>query len=131
MITIKFTFYTLLLSYNPCDLFTHFNVTEMHGLSLAECEAHSNTTEIAYIAGLCNYVPKLSGDYSKDNENFVFINLSRCTDDIHTMGLVMHEMMHLSGEKFNGCWDSDEENMITFAEEEAYKVVEIIKGLKK
>jgi hypothetical protein len=47
------------------------------------------------------------------------------------MGLVMHEMMHLSGEKFNGCWDSDEENMITFAEEEAYKVVEIIKGLKK
>ena len=131
MIAIKLGFYTLLMSYHPCDLFYYYNVTEMHGLSLGECEAHSNTAEGAYIAGLCNYVPKPSGDYTKDNEHFVFINLTRCTDDIHTMGLVMHEMMHLSGEKFNGCWDSDEENMITFAEEEAYKVVEIIKSIKK
>jgi hypothetical protein len=103
----------------------------MHGLSLAECEAHPNTTESAYIAGLCNYEPKESGDYSKDNKHFVFINLSRCTNDIRTMGLVMHEMMHLSGELYNGCWDSDEENIITWAEEEAYKVVEIIKQTKK
>ena len=131
MITIKFTFYTLLLSYHPCDLFNYYEVTEMHGLSLEECEAHSNTAESAYIAGLCNYVPKKSGDYSKDNKHFVFINLTRCTDDVHTTGLVMHEMMHLSGELYNGCWDSHEEEMITWAEEEAYKVVEIIKGLKK
>lgn len=131
MLVFTFATYTLLLSHNPCDLFTHYGVTEMHGLNLADCQAHPNTTESAYIAGLCNYVPKASGDYSKDNKNFVFINLSRCTDDIHTMGLVMHEMMHLSGELYNGCWDSDEENMITFAEEEAYKVVQIIKEIKK
>ena len=131
MLTFTFATYTLLLSYNPCDLFTHYDVTEMHGLNLADCQAHANTTESAYIAGLCNYVPKLSGDYSKDNEHFVFINLSRCTNDIRTTGLVMHEMMHLSGELYNGCWDSHEEEMITWAESEAYKVVEIIKGLKK
>jgi hypothetical protein len=131
MYIFTFAAYTLLLSYNPSDLFKYYNVTEMHGLSLAECEAHPNTTESAYIAGLCNYEPKESGDYSKDNKHFVFINLSRCTNDIRTMGLVMHEMMHLSGELYNGCWDSDEENIITWAEEEAYKVVEIIKQTKK
>lgn len=131
MLVFTFATYTLLLSYNPCDVFTHFGVTEMHGLNLADCNAHANTKDSAYIAGWCNYIPKPSGDYSADNQHYVFINLSRCTDDIRTMGLVMHEMMHLSGELHDGCWDSHEEEMITWAEEEAYTVVTIIKSLKK
>lgn len=116
----NFGLYTLILSHNPCDIFKCYQVSEMHGLNLADCEKYNNTTEDAYIAGWCNLSPK-------DNKPFVFINLSRCTNDIKTTGLVFHEMMHLAGIKYEGCWDSDEENMITFAETETYKVVELIK----
>jgi hypothetical protein len=38
--------------------------------------------------------------------------------------------MHLSSYKFDGCWDSHEEEMISFAENETYKVVDIIKTCK-
>jgi hypothetical protein len=117
----NFGLYTLILSHNPCDIFKCYQVSEMHGLNLADCEKYNNTTEDAYIAGLCNLSPK-------DNKPFVFINLSRCINDIKTTGLVFHEMMHLAGIKYEGCWDSDEENMITFAENETYKVVELIKN---
>ena len=119
--------YTLLLSYNPCDVFTHFNVTEMHGLNLKDCMAHANTKDSAYIAGWCNYIPKESGEYGKGDRMFIYINLSRCTDDIHTMGLVMHECMHMSGIVYDGCWDSHEEEMITWAENEAYSIMNKIK----
>ena len=114
MIELKNDKYTLLLSYNPCEIFTHFGVTEMHGLSLSDCLIHTNNTKQAYIAGFCNLDP--------NGKPFVFINLSRCTDDIHTTGLVMHEMMHLSFDLH-----TEEEELITWAEEESYKIVEIIK----
>ncbi len=34
--------YTLLLSSNPCDLFTYYNVEEMHGLNAIDCIAYKN-----------------------------------------------------------------------------------------
>ncbi len=114
--------YTLILSHNPCDIFKHYEVSEMHGLNLADCEKYNNTTEDAYIAGWCNLSPK-------DNKPFVFINLSRCTNDIKTTGLVFHEMMHLSSIKYNANMESYEEEMITFAENETYKILNIINGL--
>jgi hypothetical protein len=119
MIEIKFVLYTLLLSYNPCDIFTHYNVTEMHGLNLVDCEKHNNTTESAYIAGWCNIIPN-------SDKNFVFINLSRCNTDIETFGLIMHELMHLSFDMHR-----DEEEIITWAELESYKVFEIVNNAKK
>lgn len=126
---IYFASYTLILSDNPCDIFTYFGIEEMHGLNLKDCEAHSNTTESAYIAGWTNYVPNIKQEYKSGDPLFVYINLSRCTDDIHTTGLVMHEMMHLAGHIYEGCWDSHEEEMITYAEEETYKIVQLIKEL--
>lgn len=123
--------YTLILSYDPCDIFRYYNVTEMHGLSLADCENHTNNTEQAYIAGLTNYEPKESDEYGYEDKLFVYINLSRCTDDIHTTGLVFHEMMHCAGHIYKGEWDYYEEEMITWAEEETYKTVELIKNLTK
>ena len=118
MIIFKFTLYTLILSYNPCDVFKHFNVTEMHGLTLSDCEKYNNTIEDAYIAGLSNVSPI-------DGKQFVFINLSRCTDDTKTFGLVMHEMMHLSFDLHNDDL-SKEEEIITWAELESYKVFKLI-----
>ena len=50
--------YTLILSNNPCDIFTHFEVEHLHGLNYKKCLAHKNTKENAYIAGLTNISPK-------------------------------------------------------------------------
>ena len=117
--------YTLLLSYNPCDLFTYYNGTEMHGLSLAECTLYDNTSNNSYIAGLSNFVPKESGEYDENDQRFVFINILRCTDSLSTFGLIMHEMMHHSFFIHN--YDIElEEEIITWAEEEAYEVYKII-----
>lgn len=115
----SFTLYTLILSHNPCDVFKFYKVTEMHGLNLADCENYNNTTEDAYIAGLSNVSPI-------DGKPFVFINLSRCTDDTKTFGLIMHEMMHLSIDLHNNDL-SQEEEIITWAELESYKVFKLIK----
>ena len=124
MITVNRKEYTLLLSYNSCDLFDYYSVEEMHGLNKSECLAHPNTPGDAYIAGLCNYVPKESGEYNDGDPSFVFINLLRCTDTVRTVGLIMHELMHQS---FLINHDFDEEKLITWAEEETYKVYAIIK----
>ena len=126
MVTIIRAGYILLLSYNPCDIFTYYNVTEMHGLSITECQVHINTPESAYIAGLSNFVPKESGDYTDDDPRFVFINLNRCNNDVETMGLIMHEMMHHSFELHNYNLHL-EEDIITWAENESHEVYKIIK----
>jgi hypothetical protein len=126
MITIIKEGYTLLLSRNPCDLFTYYNVEEMHGLNAIDCAAHKNTTEDAYMAGLSNFVPKESGEYTDDDPRFVFINLSRCTDSLSTFGLIMHELMHQSFalHKYDV---NKEEEIITWAEEESYELFKLIK----
>jgi hypothetical protein len=107
--------YDLLLSYDPCDIFTYYNVSEMHGLNLKDCQNYKNTKKNAYIAGWCNYIPN-------SDRHFVFINLSRCNNQIETFGLIMHELMHLSFDLH-----TDEEELITWAEVESYKVYKSIK----
>ena len=117
--------YTLLLSRNPCDLFTYFNVTEMHGLTHAECSVHDNTSNNSYIAGLANFVPKKSEEYNQNDARFVFINLSKCSDSINTFALIMHELMHHSFFIHN--YDiNKEEEIITWAENESHEVYKII-----
>jgi hypothetical protein len=110
--------YDLLLSYDPCDIFNYYNVDEMHGLNLHDCVNHNNTNQSAYIAGWCNLIPN-------SDRHYVFINLSRCNTDIETFGLIMHELMHLSFDLH-----TDEEEIITWAENESYQVFEIITKLK-
>lgn len=110
--------YDLLLSYSPCDIFTHYNVTEMHGLNLQDCINHNNTQQSSYIAGWCNLIPN-------SHRHYIFINLSRCNNDIETFGLVMHELMHLSFDLH-----TDEEELITWAENESYEVFELIKNYR-
>jgi len=116
----NFNEYTLILSHDPCDIFRYFKVAEMHGLNLKACERHKNTTESAYIAGWCNISPI-------DGKPFVFINLSRCTDDIHTTGLIMHELSHLYWLLNYDNLKEKEEEIITNAEEETYKLIQLIK----
>jgi len=106
--------YDLLLSHNPCEIFTYYNVTEMHGLNFKDCMEFNNTTKSAYFAGWCNIIPA-------SKRNYVFINLSRCNTDIETFGLIMHELMHMSFDLH-----TDEEELITWAENESYEIYYII-----
>ena len=120
---IEYKSYRLLLGDHPSDVFNYFGVKELHGLSLTESIEHNNTKDSAYIAGLCNISPT-------DEKPFVFINLSRCINDVSTTALVFHEMMHLSFELFEYSYDTEEE-MITYAENETYKTISIMKELNK
>jgi hypothetical protein len=101
----------------------------MHGLNAKDCAAHENTTKSAYIAGWSNFVPKESGEYTDDDPRFVFINLSRCTDDVNTFGLIMHELMHHSFFLHDYNMDREEE-IITWAEEESYEVFNLVKPFR-
>jgi len=122
--------YKLLLSYKPCDIFRYFQVQEMHGLSFLKCVVYKNTKHDAYIAGLSNYVPKKNNKYEHGDPFFVFINLSRCTDEIETCLLVNHELIHRAFELYN--WNVDaEEEIISWAENETRKVISIINDLNK
>ena len=121
MISIFNSSYVLLLSKQPCELFSYFNATSLHGLTLEECQTYNNTNHDSYISGLSNAIPNT-------DERFVFINLSRCRNDIETMGLVMHEMMHHSFWLHNYDMDKEEE-IISWAENESYEVIKTIKKL--
>jgi hypothetical protein len=114
--------YTLILSKNPCDVFTHFKVEDLHGLNYQKCLRYKNTKESAYIAGLTNKSPKTKKD-------FLFLNLNRLGKDKEKMGLIMHETMHLSLELHKHEVNKKEEEIITWAEKEAYKIYDIIKKL--
>ena len=106
--------YDLLLSHDPCEIFKHYNVDEMHGLNFQDCNNYNNTTQSAYFAGWCNIIPN-------SDRNYVFINLSRCNTDIETFGLIMHELMHMSFDLH-----TDEQELITWAENESYEIYNII-----
>jgi hypothetical protein len=120
--------YQLLLFDNPCKLFEYFNVNELHGLNYIDCLKYNNTNEDSYIAGLTNYIPKASNEYNYWDERFLFINTLRCTNDINTMGLVMHEMMHHSLWLFENDL-TKEEQIISYSENESYKIIKQIKNL--
>jgi hypothetical protein len=107
--------YDLLLSHNPCEIFSYYNVTEMHGLNLEDCQNYNSTSEDAYLVGWCNYIPNT-------DRRFVFINLSRCNSEIQTFGTIMHELMHLSFDLH-----TDEEEIISWAENESHLVYLLIK----
>lgn len=114
--------YTLILSKNPCDIFTHFKVDDLHGLNYQKCLSYKNTKESAYIAGLSNISPKTK-------KEFLFLNLNRLGKGKEKMGLIMHETMHLSLEIHKHDIKNKEEEIITWAEKEDYKIYDIIEKL--
>jgi hypothetical protein len=129
MITITRNDYDLLLSTDPCEIFNYYGVTEMHGLNLDDCMKHPNTSESSYISGWCNYMPMPGKDFKLSDRCFVFINLNRCNSELDLSCNLFHELMHLSGRLFNDCWDSHEEEMISYAEKETREVFELTKYL--
>jgi hypothetical protein len=116
---IEYDEFQLIIGENAVSIFDHFNVFIMHGLSKQDAVIRINEGG-TYIDGLCNEHP--TNPLAKP---FIFLNLSACNvPDYKIMGLIMHEAMHMSDHIYNGCWDSDEENMITWGEATAIDIFE-------
>lgn len=118
----NFKSYTLILSEDPCDIFRYFKVKDLHGLNYKKCLTHKNTKESAYIAGLTNISPKTK-------KLFLFLNLNRLGNEEEKMGLIMHETMHLSLLVHKHDINKKEEEIISWAETQAYKIYDIIEDL--
>jgi hypothetical protein len=123
--------YELIIGEDATQIFKRYKVDSMHGLSL-DGAISSIAEGGTYIDGLSNYHP---ADKKLDMalKPFLFLNLSSMrnnysNDEICT--LVMHECMHMSGKLYNGCWDSHEEEMITWAEKEANEIIKLLKKNK-
>lgn len=113
--------FQLIIGENAVSIFEHFDVWIMHGLSKQDAVkriAEGGT----YIEGLCNEHPT-----DPNAKPFIFLNLNSCNvPEYKLMALIMHETMHMSDHIYDGCWDSDEENMITWAENTAIDIYEKI-----
>lgn len=120
MTRIEFDDYILYTSFDACSIFEEFEMINIHGLNYYDCIFFDNSNDDTYIAGWCNLIPN-------SDKYYVFINLSRCNSDIETFGLLMHELMHLSIHLHNEDLKFEEE-IITWAESEAYKLFPIIKN---
>ena len=57
---------------------------------------------------------------------FLFLNTSRLGKEDERMGLIMHETMHLSLLIHKHNVEKKEEEIITWAEKEAYKIYDLI-----
>jgi len=121
--------YILLIGNDATEVFDYYNVEEMHGLNRADAQAEEvdlSKGNGVYIYGLTNYDPADKKLIAKDPyKPFLFINLGTFKKYSVTEKAtgVMHETMHMSILLNN--WDikDKEEEVITFAEEEANKII--------
>lgn len=123
--------YELILGSDAKQVFFKYRVIQMHGLSLKECEERIEVGG-SYIDGLCNYHPD-DKDLDLNPRPFLFLNIKSLQNnysnhEVYTC--IMHECMHMAGRLYGDCWDSHEEEMVTWAEKEANEVIELLKSKK-
>lgn len=122
--------YILLVGNNATELFDYYGVEEMHGLNRKDAQAEEvdkTTGNGVYIYGLTNYDPadkKLTA--KAPYKPFLFINLGTFKNYSLTEKAtgVMHETMHMGILLNNWNIKDKEEEIITFAEDEANKIIE-------
>jgi hypothetical protein len=114
--------FDLIIGENALSIFNCFDIKEMHGLSMEKAITRINEGG-TYIDGLTNVHP-----IKNDEKPFIFLNLSSVhkLPEYKIISLIMHETMHMAVLLWNGCIDSHEEEMITWAEETANKIYENI-----
>lgn len=72
-----------------------------------------------------NFVVVSISDSSKYTKPVVRLDFANCDGpDYKIMGYVMAQAMHTAGIVYDGCWDSDEDNMIAWAESTAHEIFE-------
>lgn len=129
--------YILLAGNNATEIFDYYKVSKMHGLNRADAQAEEVDKSVGngvYIYGLTNYDPADKKLIAKDPyKPFLFINLGTFKKYSLTEKAtgVMHETMHMSILLNNWNIKDKEEEVITFAEEEANKIIEKLGFNKK
>jgi len=122
--------YVLLAGRNATEIFDHYNVSEMHGLNLADAKSEEVDKTVGngvYIYGWTNYDPADKKLTAKDPyKPFLFINLGTFTKYSPTekATAVMHETMHMSILLNNWNIKDKEEEVIGYAEEQANKIID-------
>lgn len=121
--------YILLIGNDATEIFDYYKVPEMHGLNRADAQAEEvdkTTGNGVYIYGLTNYDPadkKLTA--KAPYKPFLFLNMGtfKKYSTTEKATAVMHETMHMSILLNNWNIKDKEEEVITFAEEEANKII--------
>jgi len=130
--------YVVLIGDNATEIFDYYNVPEMHGLNRADAQAEEvdkTKGNGVYIYGWTNYDPadkKLTA--KAPYKPFLFLNMNtfKKYNATEKATAVMHETMHMSILLNNWNIKDKEEEVITFAEEQANKIIEKINiGVKE
>ncbi len=122
--------YILLAGNNATEIFDYYNVQEMHGLNRSDAQAEEvdkTKGNGVYIYGFTNYDPadkKLTA--KAPTKPFLFINLGTFKKYSITekATAVMHETMHMSILLNNWKITDKEEEVISYAEEQANKIID-------
>jgi hypothetical protein len=122
--------YILLAGNNATEIFDYYNVQEMHGLNRSNAQAEEvdkTKGNGVYIYGWTNYDPadkKLTA--KAPYKPFLFINLGTFKKYSLTekATAVMHETVHMSILLNNWKITDKEEEVISYAEEQANKIID-------
>jgi hypothetical protein len=128
--------YVFLAGNNATEIFDYYKVDEMHGLNRKDAQAEEVDKTVGngvYIYGWTNYDPNDKKLTAKAPlKPFLFINLGtfnrysltqKCT-------AIMHECVHMALLLYKYDVENKEEDIVTFAEDEANKIIEKL-GLDK
>ncbi len=122
--------YIVLFGDNATEVFDYYKVDEMHGLSRKDAQAEEVDKTVGngvYIYGLTNYDPADKKLTAKEPyKPFIFINLGTFKRYSLTekATAIMHETMHMAILLNNWKITDKEEEVISFAEEQANKIIE-------
>lgn len=122
--------YIVLFGDNATKIFDYYKVDEMHGLSRKDAQAEEVDKTVGngvYIYGLTNYDPADKKLTAKEPyKPFIFINLGTFKRYSLTekATAIMHETMHMAILLNNWKIIDKEEEVISFAEEQANKIIE-------
>ena len=121
--------YILLIGNNATEIFDYYKVPEMHGLNRADAQAEEvdkTKGNGVYIYGLTNYDPadkKLTA--KAPHKPFLFLNMGtfKKYSTTEKATAIMHETVHMSILLNNWNIKDKEEEVITFAQDEANKII--------
>lgn len=117
MIKIITATYVLLLTNNPCDVFTFFNQEEISGFTKQECDAYELSSDSLSMASWNANTPETSTEYPG---RFVLINLSMLSNDsIENANIIKHELMNQAYWIYN--FDESKINEMSSWTESEYK----------
>ena len=128
--------YIVLIGNDATEIFDYYKVPEMHGLNRADAQAEEVDKTVGngvYIYGWTNYDPadkKLTA--KAPHKPFLFLNMGtfKRYSPTEKATAIMHETMHMSLLLNDWNIKDKEEEVISFAEDEANKIIEKLKSTK-